>query len=84
MPETCGSNGDSAEVALSLVIGDRTIDLSQVGPHFVVLKAPIELPPSPAEVHVNVDGNIHRRRVFLVNGIHPAIMRTPIESHAAE
>ncbi len=84
MSATLPTNRYSADVVLSLLVGDRTIGLSQVAPDFVVLAEPIELPPSPAEVHVNVDGHVHRRSVFLVNGIHPSDVRTRLETHAVE
>ena len=83
MSATLPTSRYSAEVILSLVVGDRTVKLSQVGPHFVLLAEPIELPPGPAEVHVNVDGHVHRRKVYLVDGINPTSTRVRIESSEA-
>lgn len=68
----------SAEVVLSLLVGGQRIRLSQVGPDFVLLAEPASIAPSPAEVEVNVDGHIHRREVYLVNGVDPAVRRSRI------
>jgi hypothetical protein len=84
MSATLPQSRYSAEVILSLVVGDRTISLSQVGPHFVLLAEPTDLPPGPAEVHVNVDGHVHCRKVYLVDGINPTSTRIRIDSINAE
>ncbi|MDB5345977.1 MAG: hypothetical protein JWP89_4354 [Schlesneria sp.] len=83
MSATLPANRYSADVALSLHIGDRTIRLSQVAPNFVVLAESIELPQCDAEIHVSVDGNVHRRNVFLIDGIKPSMVRVRIETRPA-
>ena len=80
MSATLPTSRYSAEVVLSLIVGERTIKLSQVGPHFVSLSEPIELPPGPADVHVNVDGHVHCRKVYLVDGTNPTSTRVRIDS----
>ena len=79
MSTTHHSNRYSAEVALSLVVGEQTLPLSHVAPHFVILSNPVDLPPCQAEVVVDVDGDILRRSVFLVDGSQAARLRTPVE-----
>ena len=80
MSATLPTSRYSAEVVLSLIVGETTIKLSQVGPHFVLLAEPIELPPGPADVHVNVDGHVHCRKVYLVDGTNPTSTRVRIDS----
>jgi hypothetical protein len=43
-----------------------------------LLAEPASIAPSLAEVEVNVDGHIHRREVYLVNGVDPAVRRSRI------
>jgi hypothetical protein len=78
------TNHYSADVVLSLHIGARTIRLAQVAPEFVVLAEPIDLPQCDAEVHVIVDGSVHRRQVRFVDGIKPSMVRVRIETRQAE
>jgi hypothetical protein len=59
----------SADVQLSLNVAGRELPLSHVEPGCVILRTQIDLPPQDAEVIVTVDGRIHRRAVFLPNGI---------------
>lgn len=80
MSATLPANRYSADVVLSLHIGDRTIRLSQVAPDFIVLAESIDLPPCDAEIHVSVDGNIHSRNVSLIDGIEPSMVRVRIET----
>ncbi len=80
MSTTLPTNRYSANLALSLVVGGRTIKLAQVAPDFVVLAEAVELAPCEAEVHVEVDGHLHRRRVFLIDGLEISKTRTRVKS----
>ena len=75
---------NSTDVLLSLVVGNIACGLSQVAPEFVLLAEPISLPPCHAEVHVNVDGNVDRRSVFLVDGCKPPQLHVRISASAVE
>jgi hypothetical protein len=61
--------GYSADVKLSLIVGDRVIPLAQVGPQSCIAREVTCLPPSSAELVVSVDGHIRKRTVYLVHGI---------------
>jgi len=63
------STGYSAYVRLQLVLGDRTLELSSIGPDGISLREPAELPPCEAEVVMNVDDFEHRWPVYLPDGI---------------
>ena len=58
----------SAIIKGELRIGDRTIRLAQVGPEFVIVDAALELPPGPAILIIDVDGEITRREIDLPHG----------------
>ena len=75
---------NSTDILLSLVVGDTVCGLSQVAPEFVLLAEPISLLPSHAEVHVNVDGHVHSRSVFLVDGCKPPQLHVRISASAVE
>ncbi len=65
------STGYSAEVRLHLVIGDRTLELGQIGPDRIILSEPAEMPPGLAEVVMHVDSFERRWQVYLPDGISP-------------
>jgi hypothetical protein len=63
-------NGYSAKVALTLKLGDRDIALSHVGPGKVSVRdLGEELPPSDAELVIQVDDSSDVMKVYLPNGI---------------
>jgi hypothetical protein len=55
-------------VQLSLETSGRVYPLAQIGPDFVVLREPTDLPPGNAEVVMRVEGSEQRWRVTLPNG----------------
>jgi hypothetical protein len=68
MPQT---NGYSAEVRGWLVANGHRLALAQVGPDHCVLRQPASLPPSDADILVEIDGQVQQSRVFLEAGISP-------------
>jgi hypothetical protein len=66
------STGHSSEVQLFLIVGGAPHSLAHIGPDFVILREPIELPPTDAEVVMLIDGRKQSRwPVTLVNGAVP-------------
>jgi hypothetical protein len=63
--------GYSSEVKLRLVMRGAEYALSQIGPDFVVLRTPTELPAEDAEVVMIVDGQETRWPVTLCDGAVP-------------
>ncbi len=62
----------SSDVELLLVFGNKSHRLSQIGPDFVILREPAELPPTDAEVVMLIDGREQSRwPVTLVDGAVP-------------
>jgi hypothetical protein len=63
-------NGYSANVALTLKVAGRNIELSHVGPNEVSVRDFCEeLPPSDAELVIQVDDSSDIMEVYLPNGI---------------
>ncbi|HUE17216.1 MAG TPA: hypothetical protein VMR25_23900 [Planctomycetaceae bacterium] len=71
-PEDSPALGHSSEVDLFLLIDGQAYGLAEIGPDFVTLREPVELPAGQAQVIMIVDG-IERRRwtVFLEYGAVP-------------
>jgi hypothetical protein len=63
------STGYSAQVRLQMVVGNRTLELGQIGPEGVVVREPVELPPGQGEVVMHVDDFERRWQVYLPDGI---------------
>jgi hypothetical protein len=77
MFSSLNGNGYSADVKLHLVVGDRTLELAQIGPNDVVLRTPTDLPPSDAEVVMKIDGQERRWSVRLPEGSTVTMETTP-------
>lgn len=60
--------GHSSDVRMHLIVNGDTIPLAQLGPDMVILDAPIELPPTDAEIVLSIDGRVDRWPVGLVEG----------------
>jgi hypothetical protein len=68
--------GYSAHVVLTLIVGDQKLALSHVNPSNVIVRDDCEpIPPSDAELVVEVDGRRIVRNVFLPHGIPNAPQR---------
>jgi hypothetical protein len=87
IPGTADSfRGYSPPIAISLEIGGQALAVAQVGPDFLVLRTPAELPPTRAWLIVNVDGDPIRQEITLPQGIRIGERRHPIvlvEGHSS-
>jgi hypothetical protein len=64
--------GYSSEVKLFLIVEEKPYSLAQIGPDFVILREPTELPPTDAEVVMFIDVREQSRwPVTLVHGAVP-------------
>lgn len=75
----------SADVRITLLIGDATIPLATVGPKSAVPVEPVEIAPrSSGVLVVSVDGREHRWDIYIKNGAFPPIddiIRFKIQSY---
>jgi hypothetical protein len=63
-------NGYSAKVALTLQVGGRDLPLSHVGPNEVSVRELCdELPPSDAQLIIQVDDSSDVTKVYLPQGV---------------
>lgn len=63
---------------MHLVAGDHRLAVAQAGPDFLILESPAELPPTRAELVVEIDGHEKRRSIYLPEGIRSKASRTRI------
>jgi hypothetical protein len=70
----------SAEVRMQLHLGGRTLAIAQLGPEFLILKEPIEHPPTDAEITLWIDGRVRRWHVRLQAGIQVGKVKTPVSN----
>ncbi|HZN34637.1 MAG TPA: hypothetical protein VFB80_12505 [Pirellulaceae bacterium] len=66
---TANSAGYSAHVEMFLILNGQQFDLGQIGPEHCIVRNPAEVPPSPGEIVLIVDGNETRLQVYLPHGI---------------
>ncbi len=60
--------GHSAEVRIGLRLNGCTLPVAQLGPDFLILHEPHELPTSEAVIELSVDGRHEHWTVFLLDG----------------
>jgi len=65
---------------MHLRVGSTNFVIAQIGPDFLIADEPIDLPPTRAELVVDVDGQIKRRTIFLPQGMRRADAETRIAS----
>ena len=63
------NNGYSADVQMTLCINGQSFRIGQLGPDFLILDDPADLPPSQGEIAVSIDGHIKRWQVHLPDGV---------------
>lgn len=61
--------GYSAEVRITLRVGERMFDVAQVHNTACYLRNPADVPPGPAELIISVDGRERLKTVMLRDGI---------------
>jgi hypothetical protein len=67
---------------MQMVVNAHSFAVAQIGPDFLVLSEPADLPPGQAELVVEVDGSEKRRTIFLPDGVCAADEQTRI-AHAS-
>jgi hypothetical protein len=68
----------SAEVRMQLSANGHSFPISHLGPEFVILKNPVDLPPTEAEITLSIDGRVRRWLVHLPEGIAAGRQRTKL------
>ena len=63
---------------MSLAVNGDVLNISHLGPEFLILRNAVEHAPSDAEITLTIDGDTRRWTVHLVNGIHPDRLKTVI------
>lgn len=61
--------GHSARVNMRLLVGNRSVPVVQLGPDFLLVGEPVDLPPGEACMVMQVDESESRWKVFLPDGI---------------
>lgn len=70
--------GHSAQVKMRLLVNELTVPVVQLGPDFLLLDAPLDLPAGDASVVMQVDKGERRWDVRLPDGISAASRRVAI------
>ena len=70
--------GHSAQVKMRLLVNDLTVPVVQLGPDFLLLDAPRDLPAGDASVVMQVDQQERRWNVRLPDGSSAASRRVAI------
>jgi hypothetical protein len=76
-----GHIGHSADVKMNITIAGEKHSVSQLGPDFLILENPVELPPSDAVLHFSIDGNERERLVRLPDGVSKQKRRVAISAN---
>jgi hypothetical protein len=74
----------SADVRLSLLVGDRALDVAKASPTQITLRSPVDLDPCDAELVMSVDGREHRWLIRLPRGAARFNVVVPIEDLVAQ
>jgi hypothetical protein len=74
------SNGYSANVHMQLCVNGRTFRIGQLGPDFLILDDPTDLPPAIGEIIVSIDGRVRQWLVQLPDGVSSARQLCSIQS----
>jgi hypothetical protein len=73
----------SSDVRLERHLEDWVLPVAQIGPDFLILRTPVDLPPSFGELKVQIDDREVRSPVHLMRGSSIGQPRTPIARVAA-
>jgi len=65
---------------MHLSVKGQVLPIAQLGPDFLILRTPLEIPPIDAEISLSIDGNVRCWAVHLAKGIHPDRVKTAITS----
>jgi hypothetical protein len=80
MSATQKIQGHSANVRMHLRVDGHTFLIGHLGPGFVILDNPADLPPAPAEITMSIDGRVKRWPVHLPDGVSASHPRTKTQS----
>lgn len=69
MIRTASTTTYSAEVRITLRVGERVFEVAQVHNTACYLRNPADVPPGPAELMISVDGRESLENVMLRDGI---------------
>lgn len=69
----------SAQVQMDLHLAGQVYPVAQLGPNFLILKSPMDLPAGMGEIVVVVDDHITRSPIRLPNGASTSKAKTTIE-----
>ena len=61
-----------------MLVGELVVTVVQLGPDFLLVREPLDLPPGEASMVLQVDGSESRWNVFLPQGISAASNRVAI------
>jgi hypothetical protein len=61
--------GHSADVRMELRLIGHVLPIGQLGPNFLVLRNPIDHPPTDGEIALSIDGHQERWAVRLPDGL---------------
>lgn len=67
---------------MRLLVGERSLPVVQLGPDFLLVGEPVDLPPGEASMVMQVDASERRWKVFLPNGISATTNRVVIMAAA--
>lgn len=71
--------GHSAQVQIRLLVGNADLSVAQLGPDFLLVDTPGDLPPGEASIVMRVDESERHRSVSLPQGVSAASHRVTIE-----
>jgi hypothetical protein len=72
------SPGHSADVRMDLHVNGHVLPIAQLGPDFLILRNPVDHPPTDAEIALSIDGHESRWPVRLQEGLSVSQRRTRI------
>lgn len=74
----------SAEVRMSLIVGDRTLEVAKASRSQIMLRHPTHLEPCDAELVITIDGKPRRWLIHLPCGAMPDDLLVSIEDLVAQ
>ncbi len=70
--------GHSAVVRINLVLNGHALPVAQLGPDFLILDTPADIPAEVADIVMSVDGEEERWKVRLPEGLRSSSHRVRI------
>jgi hypothetical protein len=69
MEALLSKGGHSAQVKIQLVVGNRVVPVAQMGPDFLLVPEPFDLPPGDATLRLRIDESERSWEVRMPDGI---------------